>query len=229
MEKTRKYPVIFQVYGGPGAPIVRYGFPMLNDLYMAQKGVIILYLDHRGSGYNGRKGMDAMHRSLGKWEIHDYIAAVKWLKQLSFVDSTRIGITGGSYGGYVTLLAMTAGADYFTHGVAEYSVTDYRLYDSIYTERYMDTPEENPDGYAAGSVMTHAEKLEGKLLITHGTMDDNVHMQNILQLIDKLQDLDKDFSLMIYPNQRHGIGGPKRKHVTRLGYEFIMRGFGLEP
>ena len=229
MEKTRKYPVIFQVYGGPGAPIVRYGFPMLNDLYMAQKGVIILYLDHRGSGYNGRKGMDAMHRSLGKWEIHDYIAAVKWLKQLSFVDSTRIGITGGSYGGYVTLLAMTAGADYFTHGVAEYSVTDYRLYDSIYTERYMDTPEENPDGYTAGSVMTHAEKLEGKLLITHGTMDDNVHMQNILQLIDKLQDLDKDFSLMIYPNQRHGIGGPKRKHVTRLGYEFIMRGFGLEP
>ena len=93
----------------------------------------------------------------------------------------------------------------------------------------MDTPEENSEGYDAGSVMTHADKLKGKLLITHGTMDDNVHMQNIIQLIDKLQDLDKDFSLMIYPNQRHGIGGPKRKHVTRLGYEFIMKGFGLEP
>ena len=226
---TQKYPVLLQVYGGPNTPIVRYGFPMLTDLYMAQQGIIILYVDHRGSGLLGRTGQDAMHRNLGKWEIHDYIAAVKWLKQLSFVDSTRIGITGGSYGGYVTLLAMTAGADYFTHGVAEYSVTDYRLYDSIYTERYMDTPEENSEGYDAGSVMTHADKLKGKLLITHGTMDDNVHMQNIIQLIDKLQDLDKDFSLMIYPNQRHGIGGPKRKHVTRLGYEFIMKGFGLEP
>jgi len=229
LDITQKYPVLLQVYGGPNTPIVRYGFPMLSDLYTAQKGIIVLYVDHRGSGLLGRKGQDAMHRNLGKWEIHDYIAAVKWLKQLSFVDSTQIGITGGSYGGYITLLAMTAGADYFTHGVAEYSVTDYRLYDSIYTERYMDTPEENPEGYDAGSVMTHADKLKGKLLITHGTMDDNVHVQNILQLIDKLQDLDKDFSLMIYPNQRHGIGGPKRKHVTRLGYEFLMKGFGLEP
>jgi len=229
LDKSKKYPVLFEIYGGPGAPIVRYGFPMLNDLFLAQKGVIVFYIDNRGSGYNGRTGMDAMHRNLGKWEVHDYIAAVKWLRQHSFVDSTRIGITGGSYGGYATLMAMTAGADYFNLGVAEYSVTDYRLYDSIYTERYMDTPEENPDGYTACSVMTWADKLRGKLLLTHGTMDDNVHMQNILQLIDKWEDMDKDFSLMIYPNQRHGVGGPKRKHVIRLGYEFMMQGFGLEP
>ena len=229
LDITKKYPVLFQIYGGPNSPDVRYGFPWLNHLYLAQRGVVVFTVAHRGSGYLGKKGTDAMHRNLGKWEIHDYIAAVNWLKQLSFVDSTRIGITGGSYGGYVTLLAMTVGADYFTHGVAEYSVTDYRLYDSIYTERYMDTPEENPDGYTAGSVMTHADKLKGKLLITHGTMDDNVHMQNILQLIDKLQDLDKDFELMLYPNQRHGVGGPKRKHITRLVYEFFMKGFGLTP
>lgn len=229
MDKSKKYPVLFQVYGGPNSPIVRYGFPMLNDLYLAQKGVIVFYVDHRGSGYLGRKGQDEMHRNLGKWEVHDYIAAVKWLRQQSFVDSTRIGITGGSYGGYATLMAMTAGADYFTLGVAEYSVTDWHLYDNVYTERFMDTPEENPDGYTAGSVLTYADKLKGKLLITHGTMDDNVHMQNILQLIDKWEDMDKDFSLMVYPNQRHGIGGPKRKHVTRLGYEFIMNGFGLMP
>jgi len=228
MDRSKKYPVIFQVYGGPGAPIVRYGFPMLNDLYTAQKGVIVFYFDHRGSGYCGKKGLDEMHRNLGKWEVHDYITAVKWLRQHAFVDSTRIGITGGSYGGYITLMAMTAGADYFTHGLAEYSVTDWHLYDNVYTERFMDTPEENPDGYAAGSVMTYADKLKGKLLITHGTMDDNVHMQNILQLIDKLEDMDKDFGLMIYPNARHGVGGPKRKHVTRLGYEFFMDGFGLE-
>lgn len=227
MDKSKKHPVIFQVYGGPDSPVVRYGFTQLNDLYLAQKGVIVVYADHRGSGYLGRKGLDMMHRNLGKWEIADYTTIVKWLRQQAFVDSTRIGITGGSYGGYVTLLAMTAGADYFTHGVAEYSVTDYRLYDSIYTERYMDTPDENSDGYTAGSVMTHADKLKGKLLITHGTMDDNVHMQNIIQLIDKLQDQNKDFELMVYPNQRHGVGGPKRKHITRLGYEFFMDGFGI--
>ena len=137
-----------------------------------------------------------MHRNLGKWEMNDLITAVKLLRQKSFIDSTRIGITGDSYGGYVTCMALTYGADHFTHGVAHFSVTDWRLYDSIYTERYMDKPVENPEGYKFGSVMTHVEKYKGTILITHGTMDENVHMQNTIQLVDKFENLNKDFEIL---------------------------------
>jgi dipeptidyl-peptidase-4 len=227
LDPGKKYPVLFQVYGGPGAPSVFNTFPRLSDHFMAQKGIIVISVDHRGSGHFGKKGAALMHRQLGKYEMQDYTAAVKWLRKLPFVDSTRIGITGGSYGGYATLMALTAGADYFTHGQADFSVTDWRLYDNVYTERFMDTPEENPEGYKAASVMTHADRLKGKLLITHGTMDDNVHMQNTLQLIDKFEDLDKDFQLMLYPNGRHGIGPPKNKHMAREGWEFWREHFSL--
>jgi dipeptidyl-peptidase-4 len=158
-------------------------------------------------------------------EIEDYITAVKWLKEKSFIDSTKIGITGGSYGGYVTCMALTLGADYFTHGIAEYSVTDWRLYDNVYTERYMDTPDENPEGYKYGSAMTHADKYKGLLRITHGTMDDNCHMQNTIQLVDKLTNLDKHFELMLYPNERHGVGYPKWLHTQREYVEFWFKNF----
>ncbi|MDW7681265.1 MAG: prolyl oligopeptidase family serine peptidase, partial [bacterium] len=191
----------------------------------AQNGIIVMAVDHRGSGHFGKKGEALMHRNLGKWEMNDYIAAVKWLHGKSFVDPERIGISGGSYGGYATCLALTYGSNYFTHGVAHFSVTDWRLYDSVYTERYMDTPEENPEGYDFGSVLTHADKYKGYLLITHGTMDDNVHMQNTIQLIDKFQELDKDFELMLYPNARHGVGGKKRDHFTRQSLQFWFRHF----
>jgi len=224
-DPDKKYPVLFSVYGGPGSASVRNSFPRLSNLYLAQEGIIILSVDHRGSGHFGKKGEAMMHRYLGKWEMHDYIAAVKWLKQKPFVDSSRIGIQGGSYGGYVTCMALTFGADYFTHGNALYSVTDWKLYDSIYTERYMDTPAENPEGYKNGSVLTYADKYKGKLRIVHGTMDDNVHMQNTIQFIDKLEDLDKDFELMLYPNARHGIGFPKHTHSSRESYEFWKKYF----
>ena len=166
-----------------------------------------------------------MYRNLGKWEMNDLIAAVKWLRNKPFVDPARMGITGGSYGGYTTCMALTYGADYFTHGVAQYSVTDWRLYDTVYTERYMNTPDENPKGYEFGSVITHADKYKGNLLVTHGTMDDNVHMQNTIQLIDKLEDLDKDFELMLYPNARHGVRGAKRAHAIREDVQFWFRHF----
>ncbi len=224
-DKSKKYPIIFSIYGGPDAGTVsnRYRNFSWNPLH--EKGVIRLTVDHRASGKFGKKGMDYMHRSLGKWEMHDYIEAVKWLKKQPFIDSTRVGIQGSSYGGYMAALALTYASDYFTHGVASASVTDWRLYDNIYTERYMDEPKDNPDGYHFGSVMTHADKLKGELLIIHGTIDDNVHMQNTIQLISELQDKGKDFEMMVYPGGRHGWGGAKGMHSYNLGQKFWEKHF----
>ena len=121
---------------------------------------------------------------------------------------------------------MTYAGDYFTHGVSSAPVTDWKLYDNVYTERFMDTPEDNPEGYRFGSVMTHADKLKGKLLLIHGTIDDNVHFQNTVQLVSKLQDLGKDFEVMFYPGGRHGWGGAKRMHSTNLTNKFWEKSFG---
>jgi dipeptidyl-peptidase-4 len=125
-----------------------------------------------------------------------------------------MGITGSSYGGYTTAMALTYGADLWTHGIAGSSVTDWRLYDNVYTERYMDTPADNPEGYKNGSVLTYADRLKGKLYIVHGTADDNVHIQNSIYLISKLQDEGKEFEMMFYPGGRHGWGGAKRVHSS---------------
>lgn len=225
-DPNKKYPVLFSVYGGPGGKDVRDAFSsFLDRFFLSQNGIIYFIVDHRGSIHFGKKGMSLMHRNLGKWEMNDYIEAVKYLKTLPFVDSTRIGITGGSYGGYVTCMALTYGADYFTYGLAEFPVTDWHLYDNVYTERYMDKPDENPEGYKFGSALTHADKYKGYLLIIHGTLDDNVHMQNTIQLVDKFTTLNKDFELMLYPNERHGIRFPKWAHARREYVQFWFRHF----
>jgi dipeptidyl-peptidase-4 len=225
-DQNKKYPVLFQVYGGPqDYGTVSNAYPQLSQLYLAQEGIIVMSVDHRGSGHFGKKGAALMHRNLGKWEMHDLIEAVKWLRQKPFIDGSKIGITGSSYGGYATCLALTYGADYFTHGIAGSSVTDWKLYDSIYTERYMDTPQDNREGYEFGSVMTHAKKLRGVLLLEHGDMDDNVHMQNTIQLINALMELDKQFDFVLFPNQRHGYGGKKRDNANRRGVDFWFRHF----
>ena len=222
-DQSKKYPVLFQIYGGPASPTVSDTYPSVSQLYLAQEGIIVMSVDHRGSGHFGKKGAALMHRNLGKWEMNDLIQAVKWLRQKPFVDAAKIGITGSSYGGYTTCLALTYGADYFTHGIAGSSVTDWQLYDSIYTERYMDTPAENKEGYAFGSVLTHAKKLKGVLLIEHGDMDDNVHLQNSVQLINTLLDEGKTFDFMLFPNQRHGYGGKKRDASNRRSVDFWFR------
>ena len=219
-KENNQYPVLINIYGGPNSETVSNSWGGLRSQWLAMEGVIQISIDHRGSGHFGKAGVALMHRNLGKWEMNDYIEVVKWLREKPFVDSTKICITGGSYGGYVACLALTYGADYFTHGLALFSVTDYRLYDSHYTERYMDTPEENPEGYKNGSAMTYADRYKGMLRIVHGTMDDNVHMQNSIQLIDKLQDLKKHFEFMIYPGGRHGWGGPKAAHLRSETYRF---------
>jgi len=224
-DENKKYPVLFTIYSGPGSSSVSNSFPSLSSLYAAQEGIIIFSVDHRGSGHFGKKGMSLMHRSLGKWEMHDLIEAVKWLHKKPFVDKKKIGITGGSYGGYTTCLALTYGADYFTHGYARSSVTDWKLYDTVYTERYMDRPSENKEGYEFGSVMTHADKFKGILFLSHGVMDDNVHLQNSVQLIDKLIDLGKKFEFMLYPDQRHGFKDKKRTHSNRHYVDFWFKNF----
>ena len=226
-DKTKKYPVIMSIYGGPGAGTVRnfYTFRGWGMHYLAQEGIIVINVDHRGSGHFGKKGMDLMHRNFGKWEMHDYIEAVKYLRTLPFVDSEKIGITGGSYGGYVTALALTYGSEYFKYGIAGASVIDWALYDSIYTERYMDTPKDNPEGYKNASVLTYIDKYKsGSLMITHGTIDDNVHLQNTLQFLDKVQDAGKIVELMLFPGERHGVR-KKREASNKIALDFWLRKF----
>lgn len=224
-DPSEKYPVIFTIYGGPDSKNVYNRWQGNNASWYSMNGIITFTVDHRGSGQFGKKGLDYLYRNLGNWEILDYADAVKWLRSKSFVDETRIGITGSSYGGYMTCLALTKGADYWTHGFAGSSVTDYRLYDNIYTERYMDTPQDNPEGYRDGSAITWAHKYKGMLYMTHGDMDDNVHMQNTIWLISKLQDEGKTFGFMLYPNGRHGWGGQKRLHLRNEEYNFWQENF----
>ncbi|MDR3184389.1 MAG: S9 family peptidase [Prevotellaceae bacterium] len=222
-EEGRRYPVILSVYGGPNAMSVREGWSNADEetFQLARDGVIQAVIDHRGSGHNGKTGQNYIHRSLGYWEIKDYTQAVRWLVEQGQADPERILITGFSYGGYITCYALTYGAGVFTHGIAGGSVTDWLLYDAIYTERFMDTPVENPEGYKAASALTHAGKLEGRLLLTHGLRDENVHAQNTFQLVSALEELNKPFDLMIYPESRHGYRGAKHEHSRALTLRFI--------
>ena len=223
LEPERRHPVVVSIYGGPGSSSVRNSWRGLPDHYWAQQGVIVLRVDHRGSGHFGKAGSALMHRRLGTWEMEDYAAAAAWLRTQTNIDSERIGITGGSYGGYVTMMALTHGAKHFNFGVAGSSVTDWQLYDSVYTERYMDTPAENPEGYKAGAVLTWADRYTGGLLITHGTIDDNVHMQNSMQVVDRLTSDNKVFELMLYPDSRHGVQQQQRAHRSRVTHDFWVR------
>lgn len=180
-------------------------------------------MDHRASGHFGKEGVANIYRNLGYWEMKDYSTMVKWLVTNGSADSTKICIVGFSYGGYMACYALTYASDVFTHGMAGGSVTDWTLYDSHYTERYMGTPANNPDGYKSSNVMTHAAKYKGMIQIVHGMVDDNVHMQNSIQFISKLQDLKKDFEFMPYSGGRHGWGGAKGMHFQNLKTKFIYK------
>ena len=223
-DARRRYPVVLSVYGGPGTRSVVDAFPRrLDDYFLAQQGIIVMKVDHRGSGHFGKQGMDAMHRCLGKWELADYGSAVAYLRSLPFVDGERIGISGGSYGGYVAALALAAAPDLFSCAIAEFAVNDWALYDSVYTEKYMDTPGENPEGYRQASVQSHLQTYRGGLFLIHGSMDDNVHLQHTLQLLNGLLDLGKTAELMVYPGERHGIRGVKTEAYFRSIVDFWKR------
>ena len=211
-DQTKKYPVIMSIYGGPDAGTVKNTWKGNSGQWWANEGIIQIAVDHRASGQFGKEGVALMHRNLGKWEMKDYITAAQWLKAKPWVIHDKLLITGHSYGGYMTTMAMTYGADYFDYGYAGAPVTSWELYDTSYAERFMDTPKENPEGYKAASVLTYVDKYKGLMRIMHGDMDDNVHMQNTIQLIDKLEDANKHFELMIYPGGRHGWASTKGKH-----------------
>lgn len=215
-EEGKKYPVVIQVYGGPNAGTVSERWLPLR--YRESVNCIGIAIDHRGSGHCGKAGMNYMHRNLGKWEMEDYIAWVKYLRTFPGVDGKKVMISGGSYGGYVTALALTYGCEYFQYGYAKYGVMDWRLYDSHYTERYMDRPQDNPEGYQAASVLTYAGRYQthgpAMLRIIHGMMDDNVHVQNSIQLVDTLQQLNKTFELMLFPDERHGWMRAKGEYTS---------------
>lgn len=206
MEEGRRYPLDIHVYGGPNRGSVSDYWSLFDS--GRDEDCIRVVMDHRGSGHCGKVGMNYMHRNLGKWEMEDYIAWVKLLRTYPNVDSTRVMISGGSYGGYMTALALTYGAEYFQYGYAKYGVMDWILYDSHYTERYMDLPKDNPEGYKAASVFTYLDRYQScgpaMLRIVHGMMDDNVHMQNSMQLVDALQQMNRKFELMLFPGERHG-------------------------
>lgn len=225
MQPGRRYPVLISIYGGPNAGTVydswKQSVPMPVQ-WWAKEGVIQVAIDNRSSGQLGKMGMNYIHRQLGRHEIEDYMDAASWLRTQSWADSSKICITGGSFGGYMTCMALTYGADVFTHGMANFSVTDWQLYDSHYTERYMDKPQENPEGYRITSPITYADKYKGMLRIVHGTIDDNVHMQNSIQFVDKLENLNKHFEFMMYPGERHGWRTSiKNRHSDYETYRFI--------
>lgn len=220
----KRYPVLISIYGGPDAGTVfdQWNWNPSREWY-AMEGLVQVSFDHRASGHFGKKGLNYLHRNLGDWEIRDYSTMAKYLINQGIADPERIAITGFSYGGYITCLALTKGADIFTHGMAGGSVTDWKYYDTAYTERFMDTPQENPQGYKSSSVLTYVDRYKGFLQIVHGAMDDNVHMQNSIQLINDLQEAKKEFEVMIYPESRHGIVGNKGLHYQNLKNRFIYK------
>jgi dipeptidyl-peptidase-4 len=224
MDPNKKYPLLVSIYGGPNAGTVMDGWKWnANQQFYAQEGMIQVAFDHRASGHFGKAGVNYMHRNLGYWEMEDYMTMAKWFIEKGQADPTKICITGFSYGGYMSAYALTYGSNVFTHGMAGGSVVDWKLYDSHYTEKFMDTPAENPDGYKSGNVLTHIDKYKGMLQIVHGTMDDNVHMQNSIQLISALEDKGKEFEFMLYPGGRHGWGGAKGVHFNNLKTKFIYK------
>jgi dipeptidyl-peptidase-4 len=224
MDKNKKYPVLISIYGGPNAGTVMdtWGLSGTQQFY-AKEGLIQVSMDHRASGHFGKEGVNYMYHNLGYWEMKDYSTMVKWLIANGNADASKICITGFSYGGYMSCYALTYGSDVFTHGMAGGSVTDWNFYDSHYTERYMGTLANNAEGYKTSSALNYVDKYKGVLQIVHGVIDDNVHMQNSLRLIDKLEDAKKDFEFMIYPGGRHGWGGNKGMHFQNLKTKFIYK------
>jgi dipeptidyl-peptidase-4 len=221
-DPKKSYPVWLPTYSGPNAPTVRNAWNgSAWYQFLAQNGVIVLQCNVRSASGKGMETTSQCYRRLGIPELSDLEDAVDWLTKKPWADGERVGITGSSYGGFMAAFALTH-SDRFAVGIASSGVYDWRMYDTIYTERYMQTPELNPEGYLATSVIEAAADLDGHLVVTHGIMDDNVHLQNAVQLIYALQQAEQDFELMLYPQNRHGIRDPAlRWHDRRLQWRTI--------
>lgn len=224
-DPLKKYPVLMYVYGGPGSQTVEnlWSYQNLWHIYMAKKGYIVVSVDNRGTGNRGEEFKKCTYKELGKLETIDQISTAEHLASVSYIDPSRIGIWGWSYGGYMTTLCMTKGADIFKTGVAVAPVTNWRYYDNIYTERFMRTPQENGENYDINSPVHHVDSLKGKYMVIHGAADDNVHVQNTYDLVNALIKAGKQFDMFIYPNRNHGIyGGNTRFHLYNMMTNYIL-------
>ncbi len=225
-DPSQSYPTMFMVYGGPGNNTVENSWGGSSYLWhqlLAQNGYVVISVDPRGTMYRGRDFKHSTYMQLGKLETEDMISAAKHFGSLDYIDSERIGMMGWSYGGYMSSLAITKGHEYFKLAIAVAPVTNWRFYDTIYTERFMRTPQENPNGYDDNSPINFVDMIEGHYLLVHGAADDNVHLQNTMEMVEALVQADKQFDLFIYPNKNHGIyGGNTRNHLFQKMTDFIM-------
>lgn len=226
-DENKTYPMLMFQYSGPGSQQVGNRWNGTNDYWhqmLAQQGMIIACVDGRGTGLKGRDFKKVTQKELGKYEVEDQIAAAKELAKRSYIDENNIGIWGWSYGGFMSTNCLLKGSDIFSTAIAVAPVTSWRFYDSVYTERYMETPQENPTGYDDNSPINYADKLEGNYLLVHGTGDDNVHAQNSMRMINALVEADKPFDLAIYPDRAHGIfrGKNTRLHLYKKMTSFIQ-------
>ena len=226
-DRSKKYPVLMYVYGGPNSQTVNDSWGGANYFWyqsLAQQGYIIVSVDNRGTGARGEEFRKMTYQQLGKYETIDQIEAAKWLGTQPYVDADRIGIWGWSYGGYMSSLCLFKGADVFSMAIAVAPVTNWKWYDTIYTERFMRTPQENNDGYEDNSPINHVDKMKGKYLLVHGMGDDNVHAQNSFEMVNALIRANKHFDTYFYPNRNHGIyGGNTRRHLYDKMTDFVLR------
>ncbi len=231
-DPNKEYPLFMYQYSGPGSQSVANRWGGSNDYWhqmLAQEGFIVACVDGRGTGLKGRDFKKMTQKELGKYEVEDQIAVAKKLGKRSYIDKNRIGIWGWSYGGFMSSNCLFQGADTFAMAIAVAPVSSWRFYDTIYTERYMETPQENASGYDENSPISHVDKLEGDFLLVHGSADDNVHAQNTMRLVEALVQADKDFDWAVYPDKNHGIyGGNTRLHLYKKMTRFIKESLG-EP
>lgn len=224
-DANKKYPVLLTIYGGPGSQEVTNSWGGFNYMWfqmLAENGIMVISVDNRGTGARGEEFKKMTYLELGKYETLDYIETAKFMGNLHYVNKDKIGIFGWSYGGFMSSNALFQGADYFSTAIAVAPVTNWRYYDNIYTERFMRTPQENPDGYDHNSPINHVDKLKGNYLLVHGGADDNVHPQNTMDLLSALVKADKQFDFMLYPNKNHGIyGGNTRYHLFKKMTDFL--------
>jgi len=226
-DPAREYPVLVSIYGGPGSNTVNDSWgskTQMWEMMLVQQDYIVVSVDNRGTGNRGRDFKHCTYKQLGKLEVEDYIETAKYLGKQEYVNAARIGMYGWSYGGYMSSLAITKGADYYSMAIAVAPVTNWRFYDSIYTERFMRTPQENAKGYDDNSPINHVDKMKGAYLLVHGTGDDNVHFQNTVEMTEALIEANKQFDLYIYPDRNHGIYGKNaRLHLYTKMTDFIKK------
>jgi len=225
-DETKKYPLLMFQYSGPGSQSVSNTYFGSNDYWyqlLANKGYIIVCIDGRGTGFKGADFKKVTYQELGKYEVEDQISAAQKLGERNYIDSDRIGIWGWSYGGFMSSNAILKGNETFSMAIAVAPVTSWRFYDTVYTERYMRTPQENASGYDENSPLNHVDKLEGDYLLIHGGGDDNVHLQNSMRMVEELVQANKQFDWAIYPDRNHGIyGGNTRLHLYQMMTDFIL-------